>query len=209
MGRIVIVDYGMGNLHSVSKAFAHIKASVKVSDKPEDIKKASGLVLPGVGAFGDAIKQLKARKLYMPVKEAGKAGKPILGICLGMQLLMAHSEEFGSHKGFGFIKGKVVRFAGKMKIPHMGWNNIMIQDKSNPVIKGINDNAEVYFVHSYYTLPEDKKDTLCVTDYAGVKFASAVSRGNIFGFQFHPEKSGEKMLKIYKNFNKFVENRER
>lgn len=208
MAGIVVVDYGMGNLHSVSKAFSHIKARVKVSDNPSDIEKASGIVLPGVGAFGDAIKQLKKRKLYIPVKKAAAAGKPVLGICLGMQLLMAESEEFGKHKGFGFIKGKVVRFKGKMKIPHMGWNEMRILDKKNPVTKDVKDSL-VYFVHSYYTVPEDKKDMLCETDYEGVKFASAVSRGNIYGFQFHPEKSGEKMLKIYKNFNKLVENQER
>ena len=190
----------MGNF-TACKAF-RIKARVKVSDKPSDVKSIG--TAARVGAF---LMRKQLKRTHIPVKKAA-AVKPVLGICLGMQLLMAQSEEFGKHKGFGFIKGKVVRFKGKMKIPHMGWNEMRVIDKKNPVIKGVKDSL-VYFVHSYYTVPEDKKDMLCETDYEGVKFASAVSRGNIYGFQFHPEKSGEKMIKIYKNFNKLVENQER
>jgi glutamine amidotransferase len=200
MAGIVIVDYGMGNLHSVNKAFQFINVPAKISSKVSDIKNASGIVLPGVGAFGDAMDEIKKRGLFEILKAEAKKGKPFLGICLGMQLLMSSSTEFGVHRGFDFIKGKVTVFKGKMKIPHMGWNDIKILDKKEPILKGIKDKTPVYFVHSFYTVPVDKKDMLTKTTYGGIEFASAVHKDNVYGFQFHPEKSGEPMLRIYSNF---------
>ncbi len=197
---IVIIDYGMGNLHSVSKGFAYVGVKTKVSSNPSEIKNATALVLPGVGAFGDAMHEIKRRKLFNTVKDFVKTGKPIIGICLGMQLLFTESEEFGRHKGFGFIEGKVKKFDGRMKVPHMGWNEIF-SVKKNPILKGIKDGSHAYFVHSYYAQPKDPEAVLTVTEYSGFEFTSSVSKDNVYGFQFHPEKSGEKMLKIYKNFS--------
>jgi glutamine amidotransferase len=200
MAGIVIVDYGMGNLHSVNKAFQFINVPAKISSKASDIKNASGIVLPGVGAFGDAMDEIKKRGLFETLGAEAKKGKPFLGICLGMQLLMSSSTEFGVHKGFDLIKGKVTVFKGKMKIPHMGWNEIQILDRKEPILKGIKDETPVYFVHSFYTVPVDTKEMLTKTTYGGIEFASAVHKDNVYGFQFHPEKSGEPMLKIYSNF---------
>jgi len=197
---ILIIDYGMGNLHSVNKGFAYVGVKTKISSKPADIKNAKALVLPGVGAFGDAMREIKKRKLLKPIKDFVKTGRPIIGICLGMQLLFSESEEFGHHEGFGFIEGKVKKFRGDMKVPHMGWNEIFAV-KKNPILKGIKDGTHAYFVHSYFTEPKDPEATLTATEYGGFEFTSSVAKDNVYGFQFHPEKSGEKMLRIYKNFS--------
>jgi len=202
--KIAVIDYGMGNLHSVLKALQYMKIPAVLTKKAGDIKKSSGIILVGVGAFGDGIREIKKRKLYNVIKQEVEAGKPIMGVCLGMQLLFSKSYEFGTHEGFGFLKGKVVKFRHNLKVPHMGWNNAKIANKKSKLFKGIKDNTYFYFVHSYYTVPLDKKAALTKTKYGDIIFTSAVEYKNIFGTQFHPEKSGESALKIYKNFYETV-----
>ena len=202
MKKIVVVDYGMGNLHSVMKGIQKVKVPVKLSSKAKDIRESLGIIIPGVGAFNDAMKELRKRKLLKVLKTEVKKGKPVMGICLGMQLLMSYSTEFGRNKGFGFIKGKVVRFKKGMTVPHMGWNSAAITNKKSKLIKGMKDKTYYYFVHSYYAVPSDKKAVLTSTKYGNTVFASGVESGNVYGFQFHPEKSGEKALRIYNNFYK-------
>ena len=210
---IVVIDYGMGNLHSVRKALEVVGARVKVSSRAEDISRADKIVFPGVGSFGEAMKELKKRKLIRPIKDAIAAGKPFLGLCLGLQLLFERSEESPGVKGLCVLKGEVKKFnprgqgpgskGQKLKVPHMGWNNIVHSSKfmvnSRKILKNIPNGSYVYFVHSYYAAPENKKDILTITDY-GMKFASSVCKDNIYAFQFHPEKSQEIGLKMLKNF---------
>ncbi|MFA5093719.1 MAG: imidazole glycerol phosphate synthase subunit HisH [Candidatus Omnitrophota bacterium] len=198
---IAVVDYGMGNLRSASKALEAVGAKVQVSGKARDILKADKLVFPGVGAFKDAMEELRTRKLIDPIKEFVSSGRPFLGLCLGLQLLFPKSEEAGSCRGLSLIEGKVLKFKpGKLKVPHMGWNRIYAMNGC-PLFKGIRDGAYVYFVHSYYALPEDKGFVAAYTDY-GVKFASAIWSDNIYATQFHPEKSQELGLQILRNFLK-------
>jgi glutamine amidotransferase len=199
MKKIVVVDYGMGNLHSVIKGIQKVKVPVKLSSKPSDLRSAIGIVLPGVGAFADGMRELKSRKLSGAIIREAKKGKPVIGICLGMQLLFDESPEFGRHSGLGLVPGKVVRFKTDLKVPHMGWNEIKKIKKSR-LLAGIPDNSYAYFVHSYYCVPENKKAVLTKTKYGNTIFTSAVEAGNVSGFQFHPEKSGEGALKIYRNF---------
>ncbi|HDT14864.1 MAG TPA: imidazole glycerol phosphate synthase subunit HisH [Firmicutes bacterium] len=201
MKKIAVIDYGMGNLHSVVKALENKGVPVKVVSKGSGLKNCIGIVLPGVGAFGDAVKEIKKREFYGVVIEMVNSGIPILGICLGMQLLMEKSTEYGRHKGFGFIKGDTVIFKGDMKIPHMGWNRIE-KKKKDSVLSRIKDGSFAYFVHSYYVKPDDARDILTETQYGKTAFTSSVSRDKVYGFQFHPEKSGREMLKIYENFSK-------
>lgn len=199
---IAVLDYGMGNLRSVAKALEAEGATVIVSDKARDILKADKLVFPGVGAFRDAISELKSRKLTGPIMEFIGSGKPFLGLCLGLQLLFDRSEEAESCRGLGIIKGKVLRFRSKkLKIPHMGWNQLSGIRKGCPLFKGIPEGSYVYFVHSYYALPEDKTSVSAYTGY-GVKFASAIWSDNVYATQFHPEKSQALGLKIMRNFVK-------
>jgi glutamine amidotransferase len=171
-----------------------------LTDNPDTIRKCCGILLPGVGAFSDAMVEIKKRKLTQVLTDEVKNGKPILGICLGMQLLFSYSTEFGRHKGLGFVPGKVVRFKSKMKVPHMGWNEALIEKKHSRILKGIKDGQFFYFVHSYYCVPSDKKAILTKTQYGNTIFTSAVEYGNVFGFQYHPEKSSEKAMAIYRNF---------
>jgi imidazole glycerol-phosphate synthase subunit HisH len=198
MNRIVILDYGLGNLRSVQKGLEHVGASPVISGDPEEILAADGIILPGVGAFGDAMKCL------IPLKETIKkyisSGKPMLGICLGQQVLMSSSEEGRLTDGLDLISGKVLRFPkSELKVPHIGWNNIKIK-QDHPLFEGIPENSFMYFVHSYYveTSPEN---TLAACNY-GLEFSASVvnSKGNVMGTQFHPEKSGATGLKILKNF---------
>ena len=200
MDKIAVIDYGMGNLHSVMKALQYEKVPAILTDKPEVIRKCSGIILPGVGAFSDAMAEIKKRKLLGVLTQEAESGKPFMGICLGMQLLFSVSAEFGNHKGLGFVPGKVVRFKQKMKVPHMGWNSAQIVKKSSKVLKGIKNGQFFYFVHSYYCVPKDKKAILTKTQYGNTIFTSAVEYGNVYGFQFHPEKSSEKAMVIYRNF---------
>lgn len=199
---IAIVDYGMGNLRSVSKAFDLQGYDVSVTRDPGVISSASGLVLPGVGAFGDCVRNLDEYGLTKPIKEFIDSGKPFLGICLGLQVLFEESEESPGARGFGVFKGKVVRFPDfkeeRLKVPHMGWNQVNIR-KEAPVLDGVPDNSWFYFVHSYYPAPEDGSIVSVTSDY-GLEFTAAVSKGNVFASQFHPEKSSDLGLKILRNF---------
>lgn len=205
---IVIVDYGMGNLRSVWKAFEKVGAQVEISDDPEKINRAKGLVLPGVGAFAPAMQHLRERGLLEPVREILTArSKPFLGICLGLQLLMEESEEDGPVSGLGVIPGRCRRFTTSLKVPHMGWNQVEWH-KPVPIFDGIDSGSFFYFVHSYYVEPNQPEWICGKTTYDNV-FASAVSDGkSIFALQFHPEKSQQKGLKILENFTRLVESRE-
>ena len=199
---IAVIDYEMGNLGSVSKALESLGAKVKVTQNPSDLKKADKIVLPGVGAFKDAMRALRGFKLLEPLKEAIDAKTPYLGICLGLELLFDESEEGGSSKGMGILKGDVVRFNDRLlKVPHIGWNQLRKKMADCPLFKGINDNAFFYFVHSYYVRPKDKSIIAATTDY-GAEFTSMVWKDNIYAIQFHPEKSQAVGLKFLENFIK-------
>ncbi len=195
---IAIIDYGMGNLHSVEKALQKVGAQTAIVAEPEGIKEAEALILPGVGAFGKGMENLHQRGFPQVVREWVAAGKPLLGICLGLQLLFEESEEMGIHEGLGLLPGRVMRFQGPLKVPHIGWNQIHPVQPS-PILEGITDGSYAYFVHSYYAQPADPTVVLATTDY-GVEFASVVGKGNVFGLQFHPEKSQAVGLRILRNF---------
>ncbi|MBD3796871.1 MAG: imidazole glycerol phosphate synthase subunit HisH [Campylobacterales bacterium] len=199
---IAIVDYNMGNLASVQNAFAKLGKDTVVEIDPEKFKEYDKLILPGVGAFGDAMEHLRERNMINAIKEFAASGKPMLGICLGMQLLFQSSEEFGNHEGLGLIKGKVTRFdeskfEEKLKVPHMGWNRMFT--KEHPLFKGLDDMHYLYFVHTYHVNCDDENDIIGRTNY-GYEFTSAVAHNNIMGIQPHPEKSHENGLQILKNF---------
>ncbi|MBI5675768.1 MAG: imidazole glycerol phosphate synthase subunit HisH [Nitrospirae bacterium] len=212
---IAIIDYGMGNLRSVEKGFLKVGVDVTVTNKPDVVKKADAVVLPGVGAFKDCMRELTDLHLIDAVVKAVKDGKPYLGICLGFQVLFSESEEFGKCGGLDVLRGKVVRFnfgdqklstlnsqLSTLKVPHMGWNEIKIQ-KDNPLFKGIPDKSYFYFVHSFYVVPEDNAIIAATTDY-GIEFTSSVWKDNIFAVQFHPEKSQAVGLRVLKNFGEIV-----
>ncbi|MFC5700672.1 imidazole glycerol phosphate synthase subunit HisH [Cohnella faecalis] len=194
---IAIIDYGMGNLHSVSKAVERLGCETVVTSDPAVILSAEGAILPGVGAFGDAMINLRDTGLDAVVKEYAASGKPLLGICLGMQLLFTESEEHGVHRGLDLLPGRVVRFQGDFKVPHMGWNELSFKQES-PLFKDV-DAGHVYFVHSFHALPERKEDLLAVTDYNG-PVTAIVGRGSLFGMQFHPEKSSDLGMALLKRF---------
>lgn len=197
---IAIIDYGMGNLRSVHKAFEAVGHQAVVTRDAAAIRNASHVVLPGVGAFGDCMVNLDRYGLIDPVRATIQSGKPFLGICLGLQLLFAESEEFGIHKGLGIIPGKVRRFAvdPKLKVPHMGWNQVNVQ-RSCPLFEGIADGANWYFVHSYFVDPTDRQIAATTTSY-GIPFVSSIWKDNIVACQFHPEKSQATGLRLVKNF---------
>lgn len=202
---IVIIDYGMGNLRSVEKAFLSVGADVRVSARPDDVRRAEKIVLPGVGAFRDAMRGLEKRKLIEPVLDGIREGKPYLGLCLGLQLLFEESEEFGKHNGLGVFHGRVKRFRGTLKIPHMGWNQaefatLKSKNGASRILKGIPDKSYFYFVHSYYVKPEESGVTAARTRY-GIRFTSIAARENVFACQFHPEKSQTAGLRLLKNFS--------
>ena len=202
---IAVIDYNMGNLRSVEKALQVVGASTKVTSLSKDIEKADKIVLPGVGSFGAAMKELKRRRLVEPIRGAIADGKYFLGLCLGMQLLFEKSDESPGVKGLCVLRGDVRRFKftkDELKVPHMGWNNIRrssFVDRRSSILNGVPDNAYMYFVHSYYAKPKDEGAILTTTDY-GIKFASGVAKDNVFGLQFHPEKSQAVGLKMLKNF---------
>ncbi len=199
---IAIVDYGMGNLRSVEKGIARSGAATRVTSDPAEIRAADGVVPPGVGAFGACMGNLASRGLTDTIRAVVEAGTPFLGICLGLQLLFETSEEFGPVAGLGLLKGKVVRFGGDalagLKIPQMGWNELAIR---RPVaeLAGIGEHPSVYFVHSYYVVPDDPAITVASTSY-GVEFTAAIAKDNVFACQFHPEKSQGIGLRILENF---------
>jgi len=197
---IAIIDYGMGNLRSVEKAFEKLGFDVAVSSDPMFIDRADGIILPGVGAFADCMSNLISAGLEKAVYDGIESGKPFLGICLGLQLLFQESEEDGIHKGLGIFKGRVRRLPKGRKIPHMGWNQIKYVNKS-PIFNGVPEGSHFYFVHSYYVDPVEKDVISTVTDY-GLEFTSSVWSGNIFAVQFHPEKSGDIGLKVLENFGR-------
>lgn len=201
---IGIVDYNMGNLASVINAFEIVGADIAVESDPLKLKEYEKLILPGVGAFGDAMEHLKSNGMDEAVKEYANSGKPLLGICLGMQLLFDSSEEFGEHKGLGLIEGKIVafdesKFDTKLKVPHMGWNELFVQNDTS-LFNGLNKEFYLYFVHSFHAICDDKY-AIGKTFY-GYEFVSAINKENIYGIQPHPEKSHENGLKIIENFVK-------
>ena len=199
---ISIVDYGMGNLRSVSKAFETQGYAAHITSSPDEIRNANGLVLPGVGAFGECMANLERHGLVEPIKEYISSGRPFLGICLGFQILFETSEESPGVSGLGHFKGKVVRFPDfgekRIKVPQMGWNRINFQPGS-PVLNNIPEGTWFYFVHSYYVKPESNGLSVITSNY-GIEFAAAVEKDNIFACQFHPEKSGQQGLELVKNF---------
>lgn len=193
-----IIDYGMGNLYSVRNAFLSIGAKAEIVSEPEKLKRYSHVVLPGVGAFGDAMKILDKSAMAQAIKEYVQQGKMFMGICLGLQLLFETSQESPRSKGLGIIKGSVVRFRGAVKIPHIGWNQLDFK-KRIALCKGIANGAFVYFCHSYYVKPNDRTVCVATSNYSG-EFSAIVAQKNIYGIQFHPEKSQAIGLAILKNF---------
>jgi len=197
---IAIVDYGVGNLLSVQKALAKLDQPSMLVTGEEEIadERVRGLIVPGVGAFGDAMVALRRQGLLKPLRAYVRAGRPLLGICLGMQLLFSVSEEHGEHVGLGFVPGHVRRMRGEYKIPHVGWNQLDFKH-GHPLLHGVTPGSYVYFVHSYYVEPVDSATVLTTTSYHD-PFPSIIAKGNIMGMQFHPEKSGEAGLTLLKNF---------
>jgi glutamine amidotransferase len=197
--RVVIIDYGAGNLRSVARAVAHAGFEPVVTSRAEDVASAQRVILPGVGAAADTMRNLDERGLVDPVREYIASGRPFFGVCMGLQALLTVSEEGGEHPCLDVIPGRVVRFPkSDLKVPHMGWNQVR-QVREHPVFRDIPDGSYFYFVHSYYAAPEDPSVTIGETDY-GVTFASVVARGRLVATQFHPEKSGELGLRMYRNF---------
>ena len=195
---VVIVDYGAGNLHSVERAVARAGFESLISSRPEDVAAAGVLIVPGVGAAADTMRNLRERGLVEPIRQHIAAGRPFLGVCMGLQALLTLSEEGGEHECLGVIPGRVRRLPQGLKVPHMGWNRVR-QRRPHPVFDGIPDEAYFYFVHSYYPDPEDGSVVVGETDY-GVTFASVVAADSLVATQFHPEKSGEVGLRFYHNF---------
>lgn len=199
---IAIIDYGMANLRSVQKAFEQVGHRAEIISRPEQVEGADKVVLPGVGAFQDAVATLRAQELDRPVIRHIERGKPFLGICLGLQMLFEVGYEDGEHRGLGVLPGKCVRFdvdrTMGLKVPHMGWNQLDVR-RPSPLFKGLPEGAGVYFVHSYYVEPEDAEVIATTTDY-GVPFVSSVWRDNVMATQFHPEKSQKVGLQILANF---------
>lgn len=202
--KIVIIDYGMGNLRNVQKGFERVGFEAKITQSIIELNDAEAIVLPGVGAFRDCTQNLDRLGLITPLIRSIEKGKPYLGICLGFQILFSESEEFGSERGLEIFKGKVIKFKPDTfhKVPHMGWNTIEII-KDIPMFDGIKTGDFFYFVHSYYVLPEEERLISSLTEY-GVKFPSSIAKDNIFATQFHPEKSQQNGLKILENFAKSI-----
>ena len=209
--KIVVVDYGVGNLYSLEKALALFSKDVVISDDAEIISNAGALILPGVGAFVAGMAGLEIRKLIEPIRKFAKSGKPILGICLGAQILLDKGYEFEEHQGLGLISGKVLLFPDSVKqnekLPQIGWNEIAppkgISWKKT-ILNGVKERSSVYFVHSYILVPENEEDIFALSLYGGLSFCAAVRKGNVYGTQFHPEKSSAVGLAILKNFVNLV-----
>jgi len=209
--KVVIIDYQLSNLFSVKHACARVGLETEITSDPDCLLSADGAILPGVGAFKDAMDNLHKYDLVSAITKFVNSGKPFMGVCLGMQLLFNESEEFGKHKGLSLIEGSVKKFpkyikGHAMKIPQIGWNkiypgNIQNNDWLDSYLKDIKPDRFMYFVHSYYVLPKDKKNILALTNYEGFEYTSAIRKNNIFAVQFHPEKSSEEGISIYKNFS--------
>ena len=198
---IAVVDFGAGNLHSVAKALETVRCPVLVTSEPDEILDADGIILPGVGASPSAMNSLNAKGLVKTLKHIAERGTPFLGVCLGLQLLMGRSEE-GDVDCLDIVQGRVRKFVGVLKVPHMGWNEVVLLE-DHPVFDGIPQGTYFYFVHSYYVDPDDNNVVLARTGY-GVNFCSVLAKGNIIGTQFHPEKSADLGLKLYSNFASFA-----
>jgi glutamine amidotransferase len=207
MKSISLIHYDIGNLLSVQRAFEYLGVELDIAKNPDDIRRSQKLILPGVGAFASCIHELRVRKLVEPILEAVRENNPILGICVGMQMLFDESEEFGVHKGLGIIQGKVKSIPAsspngqKRKIPHTGWSVLDMKQKC-PLTEGVLPASSVYFVHSYSAYPEDENSRIADCNYHGETISAIVRKNNVFGTQFHPEKSGEVGLNILKNFIK-------
>lgn len=199
---IAIIDYGAGNLRSVVNATTKLGYQPKITNDPDEVLAASAIILPGVGAAGDTVASLNRLELTAPICQYIIDGRPFLGICIGLQILLTGTEEGGWNECLGIIPGRVRRLPGGQKIPHMGWNQVR-QRTAHPVFDGIPDETNFYFVHSYYANPDDESLVAGVTDY-GVTFCSVLARGNLVATQFHPERSGPAGLQIYQNFLKFA-----
>jgi glutamine amidotransferase len=199
---IAIADYGIGNLGSVTKGFRHAGAEVLLTGDKEALRRADALVLPGDGAFAATMAEVERRGLVPVLREAVEKGKPLLGICIGMQLLFEESEEHGRHRGLGFLPGRVRRFEGELPVPHMGWNRLRAR-RAHPILESVPDGAHVYFVHSYYCDAPD--DVVVATSDYGRDFAAIVGRGSVLGVQFHPEKSQDVGLRMVASFVSIVE----
>ena len=198
---IAIVDYGIGNLGSVTKAFRHVGAESRMSGDPAELARADALVLPGDGAFGATMHEIQSRGLHAALVDAARAGTPLLGICIGMQVLFEESEEHGRHAGLGLLPGRVRRFRTDLPVPHMGWNTLR-SGRPHPLLDGVRDGAYVYFVHSYFC-DAPSEVTLASSDYCR-EFPAIVGRGNVLGVQFHPEKSQAVGLRLIQNFVRLV-----
>ena len=204
-GKVAIVDIGLGNLFSVKRACEHVGLGATVTSSRDIVLAADAVILPGVGAFGDGMRTLNRLDLAGPLKEVAASDKPLIGICLGMQLLMTESSEFGKHKGIGIFDGPVVRFNSNSKVPQIGWNRIYHNtDRSGPILTGVESGEFMYFVHSYYAIPRDSSTVLTTTRYGEIEFCSSLARRNVFAFQFHPERSGPKGLQVYRNLFRLV-----
>jgi len=216
MKKVTVIDYGLCNILSVKRAFEYCGADVCITDSPKDVLNASYLVMPGVGAFADGMKGLGDRNLVEPILEYCSGERPFLGICLGMQMMLDKSEEFGLHKGLGLIKGKVLRIPDTdtdgvyQKVPHIGWNELKCPKDENgdwwgkTILHSINEGDMVYFVHSYTAWPEDKANRIADVYYGGRRISAVIGKNYIYGSQFHPEKSGEVGLTVIRNFLNLV-----
>jgi imidazole glycerol-phosphate synthase subunit HisH len=202
MSDIAIIDYGAGNLRSVNNAVVKLGYQVQITNRAEEILKARAVVFPGVGAAGDTMATLKELRLVDVIHQLVAENRPLLGICIGLQVLYTGTEEGGWYDCLNVIKGKVRKLPPGLKVPHMGWNQVVFK-KTHPIFKGIPDGSNFYFVHSYYGEPEDRSIVLAETEY-GIRFASAVGFGNLVAVQFHPERSGDLGLQVYDNFFKFA-----
>ena len=207
---VTIVDYGIGNIFSVTRAFERCGADVVLTDKPEEVLAATRLVLPGVGAFSNGMNGLYERGLIDPIRDYAASGKPLLGICLGMQMLFSGSNEFGEHRGLDIIEGRIVPIEPKgpdglpLKVPHIGWSELMPTEEGpewgSSILKHLDGDAHCYFVHSFTAFPNDERHRLADTYYGTSRISAAVAKGNVYGCQFHPEKSGAVGLKIIDGF---------
>ena len=213
---VAIVDYGLGNLFSVNSACERVGLQSFITSEADEVKRADAVILPGVGAFGDAMESLRQTHLLDAIMDFVKTGKPFLGICLGMQLMFSESEEFGANKGLDLIKGRIVKFPERnanghiIRVPQIQWNRIYANSKDSwntSPLKNIEEGTYMQFVHSYYALPEEKDTILTYSEYEGIRYASAVIKDNLVGMQYHPEKSAGQGLKVYENWAAYIKNK--
>lgn len=206
--KVGIVDYGLGNIFSIQQAFQKLGVTASVVRDPKHLRDLDGLILPGVGAFGKAIEDLKSLELLESLQQYAQSGKPMFGICLGLQLIMSLSYEFGTHQGLDLIKGTVERFPSSwenqpLRVPNVGWNPLIMNSlpsQENSPLRGLMQQDEFYFVHSYYAIPEDETQIVAYARYNGFRYPAALQKKNVFATQFHPEKSGEQGLQIFSNW---------